>query len=338
MLRRFLAVPGFYLMGIALLVLMPIWLPVVLLIDLFAAPRRLPRVRLMLFALWWVWLEIIGLTRAGWWFLTGRAKRTDLHFALQRWWANGLVVGLRRTCRLTLEPRHLEVLTPGPVIVLPRHASLADALLSAWFVTRPKLLPHYVLKRELLVDPCLDIVGNRLPNHFLDRGAVDSGPELAAIREMAEGVTESDECAVIFPEGTRANPEKRARGLARLAERNPERAAKLSALRHLNPPRPAGTLAVLNGAPDADIVIMAHAGFEGLDTFGGILKVIPGTAPILLDCMRIPRSEVPEGDDARTVWLDDQWLELDERVDALLAERNALVEAAGKHSQETVAP
>ena len=328
MLRRLLSVPGFYLLGILLVLLLPIWLPIVALIDVVTAPRRMPRTRLMGFALWWSWLEILGLTCAGWLFVTGRAKKTAPHFALQRWWANGLVVGLRLTCKLTLEPRHLEVLTPGPVIVLPRHASLADALLSAWFVTRPKLLPHYVLKRELLADPCLDIVGNRLPNHFLDRGAVDSKPELDAIRAMAEGVRDADECAVIFPEGTRANPEKRARGLARIAERNPERAAKLGALQHLNPPRPAGTLAVLDGAPTADVVIMAHAGFEGLDTFSGIIQRIPGTAPILLDCIRIPRAEVPETDDARAEWLDDQWLLLDERVDVHLAERDAAVAAA----------
>lgn len=327
MARRLLTVPGFYLLGIALVVLAPIWLPITLLVDLFTAPRRLPRTRLMGFALWWAWLEIIGLTCAGWFFVTGRAKNPAPHFALQRWWANGLVVGLRLTCRLTLEPRHLEVLTPGPVIVLPRHASLADALLSAWFVTQPGLRPHYVLKRELLVDPCLDIVGNRLPNHFLDRGAADATPELDAIRAIAEGVRDVDECAVIFPEGTRANPEKRARAMARLAERNPDRAAKLAVLEHLNPPRPAGTLAVLDGAPDADIVIMAHAGFEGLDTFGGILKVIPGTAPVLLDCMRIPRTEVPTDDEGRIAWLDDQWLLLDRRVDELLAERNAMTEA-----------
>jgi 1-acyl-sn-glycerol-3-phosphate acyltransferase len=327
MARRLLSVPGFYLLGIALVLLAPIWLPVTALVDLFTARRRMPRTRLMGFALWWAWLEIIGLTCAGWFFVTGRAKKPAPHFALQRWWANGLVVGLRRTCRLTLEPRNLAALVPGPVIVLPRHASLADALLSAWFVTQPGLEPHYVLKRELLADPCLDIVGNRLPNHFLDRGAVDAKPELDAIREMAEGVRDPNECAVIFPEGTRANPEKRARAMARLAERNPERAAKLAGLQHLNPPRPAGTLAVLDGAPDADIVIMAHAGFEGLDTFGGILKVIPGTAPVLLDCVRIPRDEVPDDDEGRIAWLDDQWLALDRRVDALLAERAAMTAA-----------
>jgi 1-acyl-sn-glycerol-3-phosphate acyltransferase len=327
MARRLLTVPGLYLLGIALVVLAPIWLPITLLVDVFTAPRRLPRTRLTAFALWWAWLEIIGLTCAGWFLVTGRAKHPAPHFALQRWWANGLVVGLRRTCRLTLEPRHLDVLTPGPVIVLPRHASLADALLSAWFVTQPGLHPHYVLKRELLADPCLDIVGNRLPNHFLDRGAADATPELDAIRAMAEGVRDANECAVIFPEGTRANPEKRARAMARLAERNPARATRLAALRHLNPPRPAGTLAVLDGAPDADIVIMAHAGFEGLDTFGGILKAIPGTAPVLLDCVRIPRAEVPTDDEGRIAWLDDQWLLLDERVDALLAERAAMTDA-----------
>jgi 1-acyl-sn-glycerol-3-phosphate acyltransferase len=328
--RRLVSIPALYLLALAFVVLLPLWLPLALVWDLFTGPRRLAHTRLLAFGLWWSWLEAIGLTVGGWLFVTGRAANPDPHFRLQRWWANGLVVGLRRTCRLTLEPRNTEVLTPGPVIVLPRHASLADALLSAWFVTQPRLRPHYVLKRELLVDPCLDVAGNRLPNHFLDRGAADAKPELDAIRAMAEGVRDADECAVIFPEGTRANPEKRAKAMARLAERNPERAARLAPLAHLNPPRPAGTLAVLDGAPDADVVVMAHAGFEGLDTFGGILRAIPGAAPVLVDCLRIPRSEVPTDDDARVVWLDDQWLALDQRVDALLAERAAMVAASGR--------
>ena len=323
--RRLISVPVLIVVGIAFVVLLPIWLPVALVIDLLTAPRRLPRTRLLSFGLWWAWLEICGLAVAGWLFVTGRAKNTGPHFTLQRWWANGLVVGLRLTCRMHIDPRNLHELTPGPVIVLPRHASLADALLSAWFVTSVKLRPRYVLKRELLVDPCLDIVGNRLPDHFLDRRAADSGPELDALRALVVGMSEVDEAAVIFPEGTRANPEKRAKGLARIAEKNPARAEKLSGLQYLNPPRPAGTLAILNGAPDADIVFVAHVGFEGLDTFGGILKAIPGTAPVLVECERVSRSAVPLGDDARAAWLDDQWLLMDERVARLHAERNALL-------------
>ncbi len=76
MLRRFLSVPGFYLLGIALVLLLPIWLPIVALIDVVTAARRMPRTRLMGFALWWSWLEILGLTYAGWLFVTGRAKKT----------------------------------------------------------------------------------------------------------------------------------------------------------------------------------------------------------------------------------------------------------------------
>ena len=328
MARRLVSVPGLVLLALGFLVLVPIWLPVMLVWDLFTGPRRLAHTRLCAFGLWWSWSETIGLARAGWHFVTGRAHDTDASYALQRWWANQLVVGLRLTCGLVLEPRHTDALVPGPVVVLPRHASLADALLSAWFVTQAGLRPRYVLKRELLADPCLDLVGNRIPNHFLDRGAVDAKPELDAIRELAIGARGVDEGVVIFPEGTRANPEKRARAMARLAERNPERAATLAGLRHLNPPRPAGTLAVLDGAPDADVVVMAHAGFEGLDTFSGILRSIPGRAPILIDCLRVPRSEVPLDDEARIAWLDAEWLALDARVDALLAERAAMEQAA----------
>jgi len=322
--RRLVSVTVLVLVGLAFVLLLPLWLPIALVIDVVTAPRRLPRTRLLAFGLWWSWLEIAGVVAAAWLFVTGRAHRLEPHYRLQRWWANGLVVGLRVTCGLHLDVRNSEALVPGPVVVLPRHASLADALLSAWFVTQAGLQPRYVLKRELLVDPCLDIVGNRLPNHFLDRHATDSGPELAALEALAVPATGPRDSVVIFPEGTRTNPEKRARGLARLAERAPERAARLAALQHLNPPRPAGTLAVLEGASTADVVFVAHAGFEGLDTFGGILRAIPGTAPVLIDCERVARTRVPTRDEGRVAWLDEQWLQMDVRVDALLRERAGL--------------
>ena len=45
--------------------------------------------------------------------------------------------------------------------------------------------PRYVLKDDLLIDPCLDIVGNRLPNHFLDRFPHDGAVELGLLEAMA---------------------------------------------------------------------------------------------------------------------------------------------------------
>jgi hypothetical protein len=66
---------------------------------------------------------------------------------------------------------------PYPVIVFLRYASVADTLLPAVFLANPNGLKlRYVLKHELLLDPCLDIVGNRLPNSFVQRSAGDKYP------------------------------------------------------------------------------------------------------------------------------------------------------------------
>ena len=84
----------------------------------------------------------------------------------------------------------------------------------------------------------------------------------------------TDDVAIIFPEGTRASAAKRERALASIAERDPDRAERLagcgtSCLR--DPPAPPRCSA---GAPESDVVIAWHTGFEGLDTFGGILRAL----------------------------------------------------------------
>jgi 1-acyl-sn-glycerol-3-phosphate acyltransferase len=177
--------------------------------------------------------------------------------------------------------------------------------------------PRFVLKKELLADPCLDVVGNRLPNYFLDRQAPDSTTELAALRTLAAGLTD-DQVAIIFPEGTRSSATKRARALEKIRERDPDRADRLAGMQHLLPPRPAGSQALLEGRPDVDVIIAWHIGFDGLDTFGRILRYLahrPRT--VQFHARRVARKDVPEGA-AFTQWLDDQWLQSDRAVDALL--------------------
>ncbi len=315
--------PALFVGAVLLTLLLPVWLPIALLVDLVTAPRRLPRSRLLLFALCWTWIETAGVVTA---FILW-ATRRDLRpwYALQRWWAARIVGSLRLVCGFRMEVEGAEVARPGPVVVLGRHCSLADSIASLFIVAPDAgMLPRYVLKRELLADPCLDIAGNVIPNHFLDRGATDSGPELAALTALSGGMGEHD-IAVIFPEGTRANPKKRARALEKIGERDPERAVRLAGMQHLLPPRPAGSAALLAGAPDADVVILGHIGFEGLDTFGGILRVLPRRRPVRAWLRRIPRSEVPSDDAAFTVWLDEVWLRLDAEVDAALAVDRAVV-------------
>jgi 1-acyl-sn-glycerol-3-phosphate acyltransferase len=316
--RRLVSVPTLFLLAILFTAAAPLWLPLTALADLARGRARLPLARLLAFGTCWAWLEVCGVLGAFALWCVGRARNHRAQYALQRWWAARLMTALRITTGITIEAAEAAALSPGPTIMLCRHASLADSLVSAWVVTSvAQMNPRYVLKRELLTDPCLDIVGNRLPNHFLDRHATDSSAELDALRALAAGLR-PDDVAVIFPEGTRAAGHKRERALARIGERDPQRAATLTGLRHLLPPRPAGAAALLDGCPAADVVVAWHVGFDGLDTFGGILRHIARRPrPVQFHARRVPREQIPAGD-GFTAWLDDQWLLADAAVHQLL--------------------
>ncbi|MEQ1704089.1 MAG: hypothetical protein ABMA25_28615, partial [Ilumatobacteraceae bacterium] len=114
-------------------------------------------------------------------------------------------------------------------------------------------------------------------------------------------------------------PKKRERAIAKITERDPERGQRLAALQHLLPPRPAGSLALIEGCPHAEVIIAWHVGFDGLDTFGGILRHLARRPrPVQFHARRIARADVPEGE-AFTRWLDEMWLQSDAAVHALLS-------------------
>jgi 1-acyl-sn-glycerol-3-phosphate acyltransferase len=190
---------------------------------------------------------------------------------------------------------------------------MVDTMLPAGLVARPfRIRLRYVLKRELLIDPTLDIGGNRLPNHFVDRASGDSAGELRAIRELARDLDE-DEGVLIYPEGTRFSEEKRRIYTERLA-REPGIVGQLSArLRRVLPPRPGGTLAILD-ATTADVVILAHHGLEGLATVRDIWKGGLVGSQIRVRLWRIPRQSIPTGRSERVEWLFSVWAAVDEWV------------------------
>lgn len=318
--RRLVSVPALFVGALVLVVSIPIWLPLAAAFDVVRGRVRLPTVRLLAFGVCWTWLESGGVVAAGAMWCVGQARNERLHWRLQRWWAANLMAALRTTTGISVSDIDTRALSPGPAVMLCRHASLADSLLSAWIITSlAQMEPRYVLKRELLLDPCLDIVGNRLPNYFLDRDAADSAAELAALEQLSCDLTEQ-QVAVIFPEGTRSAPHKRARAVDRIRERDPERGERVAALTHLLPVRPAGSMALLRGRPDADIVIGWHTGFDGLDTFGGILRHLAHRpAPVQFRAARFARSSVPAVDSPDFArWLDDRWLETDRSVHSML--------------------
>jgi 1-acyl-sn-glycerol-3-phosphate acyltransferase len=319
--RRTISLTGLAFSTVAVTASIPVWLPVALVVDLVRLRFRFPIARLLAFAVCWCWIESAGVVRAFVLWLTGRADDHEAHYRLMAWWAGSLVSAMSATTGMRPRVEHLEVLTPGDAVVLSRHASLGDSLLSGWaLTTQASLQPQYVLKKELLYDPCLDIVGLRVPNHFLDRAADDGSAELAALEQLATGIGPGV-VGVIFAEGTRSNDAKRERALEKIAERDPGRAARMRPLRRLLPPRPAGSIAMLAGAPTADVILAWHTGFDGLDSFAGMIRQVGhGLPPVRFVARRVPRAEVPDGDDF-VRWLDDQWLRMDAEVDAALGGR-----------------
>ncbi len=327
--RRLISMPGLILGAVILTVAIPAWLPLVLVIDACRLKWRFPLARLLSFAVCWAWLETTGVICSALLWVTGQSKNLPKHYALQRWWADRLLQALKATCGFSVEVENIDAFQPGPVLMFARHASLADSLVSAYVVTTlAQMNPRYVLKRELLADPCLDVVGQRLPNHFLDRYATDSTPELEALEALVTDI-DSSTVGIIFPEGTRANQKKRDRALEKIAVIDPARADRLHEMRHLLPPRPAGAAAMLRGCPSADVVFAWHVGFEGLDTFGGILRAISSRMqPIRFHLRRVERSLIPNNSlidtNELTKWLDGEWMRMDREVGEALGARNEM--------------
>ena len=325
--RRCVTIPALFLAAILLVLTLALWIPIAVILDAVRGKFRLPLARLLGFATCWAWLEVCGVTAAFALWLTGQARNRRAHYALQRWWAKNMLAVLGPLCGIRVDAQNAQAMQPGPALLFVRHASLADSLVSAYVVgSLAGLEPRYVLKKELLIDPCLDVVGQRIPNYFLDRGANDSAPELAAIRELVSDLGPQD-IGIIFPEGTRSNPAKRASALAKIAAKDPARGEELQALQHLLPPRPSGAAAMRAGAPNVDIVLAWHVGFEGLDTFGGILQALGRRIePIRFVAHRVPSSEIPSAEisegRAFADWLDQQWLALDNEVGTALLARS----------------
>jgi 1-acyl-sn-glycerol-3-phosphate acyltransferase len=293
-----------------------------LLVDAIRRNWRFPLLRFTSFGLLWAWLETLGIIGAIGLWVVGQSRNRNANFVLQKLWTRGVVGALGLTVGLRIEVEGADELGEGPFIALCRHASLADSVMSAWvFMTASGLRPRYVLKKELKLDPCLDVVGHRLPNYFLDRSSSDVASELQGIEQMALGLS-THEIAVIFPEGTRANDVKRQRILERVREKSPGRAEKLGKLKYLMAPKTAGVTALLAAVPNAKVVTMWHAGFDGMDSFRGIVQHLAKSAlRVHVRVTEHQRATVATGE-AFVAWLDDQWCAMDKAVAVRISEQS----------------
>lgn len=316
--RRPLTTVGIMSLAVLLAVLSPIWIVGAGVVDAAQRRWRFPLLRLLCFAFCWSWLETLGLLGAGALTVAGRGRDVQAAYRLQEWWCRGMVRSLTLCMGVIFEVEGVEHVGQGPLVALSRHVSLADAVMSSWIMgSLMSLQPRFVLKKELTLDPCLDIIGHRLPNYFIDRTSPDIASELVGIEQMARDLGEKD-VAVIFPEGSRSNEVKRSRALEGLASRSPQRFERLKNLQHLSPPKPAGASALLNAVPSAKVITMWHSGFDGMDTFKGIIRNVGAKAVrVHVAITQHDRATIPTGE-AFVAWLDEQWVKMDAAVHARL--------------------
>ncbi len=306
---------------VAATLLLPLLAVVAFAFDAFrlaTGHRRFVALRLTVIG--WVYLaaEVVGITALGvLWVLSagGRARGFFISgtYAIQRWWAGTLFSVIRTLFGLRVEVDGADEVAPGPIIVFMRHASILDNLLPSALITASHGIKlRYVLKKELLADPALDVAGSRLPNYFVDR-AVGGTTEVAAIKNLGMGLA-ADEGVLIYPEGTRFTPERRDRALARLEEKDPGLLSRARALTSVLPPRTGGPLALLDGEPAADVVIAAHVGLDGFSHIRNILDggLVGGTVRVRFQ--RFPASAIPAGSELRIEWLYDRWAEVDDWI------------------------
>ena len=318
--RRLRTIPALVAGFLLVTALLPLLLVALLAYDAGRALRgrgRFSAVRLLLFG--WVYLavEMVGVTAMFLFWLVsgfGRARRRHvaLTYGLQAWWAATLLGAMRFLFRVGLDVEGDESIAPGPFVLMMRHASLVDTLLPTVLVLRRhRIRLRYVLKRELLWDPALDLAGNVLPNYFLDRASGDAAAEVDRVRSLGVGLGESDG-VLIYPEGTRFTPERRERIIAILRQRLPHLVERAEALRGVLAPRLAGVLALLEAG--TDVVVCAHVGLDGLSHVrrvwrGGLVGITVKVA-----FWRVRAAEIPAGEAARVDWLFAQWRRVDDWV------------------------
>ena len=314
--RRLITIPLMVLVFASLTLLAPLWALAAASIDVVRlVSSGKPWVATRGLAFLWVYLlgEIWALLALAASWPLPRSAKERITFGLQGVWANWNVRALCRLFSITIEADGAEKAKRGPIIMLSRHASMVDTMLPAHLVATPfQIRLRYVLKRELLIDPALDVAGNRLPNYFIDRSGADTSEEVTAIAALATDL-QDDEGVLIYPEGTRFSEEKRRLYVERLSRRGGALGELASGFRKVLPPRAAGTLAILE-ASTADVVVLAHVGLEGLATIreiwgGGLV----GTT-IEVSFWRIPRSAIPPDRNDQVTWLFELWRAVDEWV------------------------
>ena len=320
LIRRLLSVPGVLFGTLFFTVAFPVLVIVTLITDLVMNPRRLRFTRTYAFLVWMGWIEIVTVLR-GMAIGARFVRRLDTPKAqhrLQRvvaFYGHQILNATSKVLGLKLDATGLEALADGaPMVCFGHHTSILDSVVPVDLLAyRGNYDVHYVIKKELAWGPAFDIVGRWVRVHFVDRTGRDSAAEMAAVASLAHDLGPR-QMPVIYPEGTFYSPKRLARAVERLKEQAPDLVARAERLRHVLPPRTGGATALLDAAPDVDVLFVVHSGFEKFTSIARIFRNIPFRQPVHVHMWRVPRREVPVESEERYRWLFSQFELMDKWV------------------------
>lgn len=318
LIRRFVLAPVVFAGAVILSLLSPLIHLIAAILDLLFDRRRFRFTRFIGLGLAFCVVEAFGLFAAfttwvgsGFGVFLHRPFWSRPHKVLVGQWLELITRAIRFFLGFTFEMSH-DPLPPGPQLVFSRHAGPGDALLLARIVVRDHgRRLHMVGATTLQWDPFLDIMGERIGFHYLAPNTEDRTADVERIRELAASL-QDDESLVIFPEGGNYTPRRRELSIQALERRGRhEYALRAVSLRYTLAPRPGAVTAAMEGAPDATVVFVAHAGLEGIYSMADLWHAIPLRRIMRAHAWPASLHERPKGQAERTTWLYRQWLAVD---------------------------
>ena len=319
--RRTVTIPTMLTVTTVAVVGLPVLTPMLIVADLIRGRRCLPSLRVYLFVTQYAVNDSVEILVVPWlWLRAGFGTRLQSpasirrHERIQRW---SIALLERRAARLldlrvAIDDEATKALEPAPAIVLCRHVNVLDASLPYLLYQPRGYHVHSVIMEELLADPGFDLLYRRLGSTFIPRA---DGPQARrAISDLGSALDRST-VAVIFPEGRLYRPDLLERIRSKLTQSDPDRARRLASLRHVLPIRPGGVCALLDAAPDVDVVVVAHCGLDTYPGFRSVARHFPRPTTVRVTAWRIARNGVPIDPVERVRWLDRVWQDVDDWID-----------------------
>lgn len=335
--RRFILAPVVFVGALVFSLLSPIVLLIVAIFDILFDRKRWRLTRFTGLGLAFCVVETFGLFAAfttwigsGFGVFMHRPFWSRAHTVLVGQWLELITRALRFYLGFSFEMSQ-DPLPPGPQLVFSRHAGPGDALLLARIVVRDHgRRLHMVGATKLQWDPFLDILGQRIGFHYLAPHPEDPLADVRRIRDLAASL-QDDESLVIFPEGGNYTPRRREMWIQALERRGRhEYALRAVSLRYTLAPRSGAATAAMEGAPNATVVFVAHAGLDGIYSMSDLWRAIPLRRASTAHAWAPPLHERPAGYAAQTNWLYRHWVAVDEWI------TTALGEAEHTHVEEVV--